>query len=300
MIPEFKQFILPVLQFLNDGKDHTVKECTEHIQHVFSLTGEDMEQLLPSGTVGVVKNRTQWALTYLKKAGLTLSEKRGVFQISETGKKLLENPPTVITQKYLVDHYPSFKEFATSNPTPTAQPTTPIDLTPIDELVIAFKKVNSQLADDLLNQVMSMSWKAFELLVVKLLESMGYGDGTITSYTNDDGIDGVINEDKLGLDKIYLQAKHWKPSVAVGAPEVQSFIGAIISHGGTKGVFVTTSKFSKNAYDLSTGSIKLILIDGQRLANLMIQYNLGVSTSQVYAIKKIDTDFFSDDEMVIE
>lgn len=300
MIPEFKQFILPVLQFLKDGKSHTVKECTEHIKQAFSLTDDDMEQLLPSGTVGVVKNRTQWALTYLKKASLTHSEKRGVFQISEMGIKLLENPPVVITQKFLVDHYPSFKEFATSNPTPASQPTPPIDLTPIDELDIAYKKVNSQLADDLLNQVMSMSWKAFELLVVKLLEAMGYGDGTITSYTNDDGIDGVINEDKLGLDKIYLQAKHWEQSVVVGAPEVQKFIGAISSHGGTKGVFVTTSKFSQKAYNLSAANIKFILIDGQRLANLMIQYNLGVSTSQVYAIKKIDTDFFNDDELVIK
>ena len=300
MIPEFKQFILPVLQFLGDGKSHTIKECTNNIQQVFSLSNEDMEQLLPSGSEGIVKNRTNWALTYLKKSGLAYSEKRGIFQITKIGEELLKNPPNPITPKYLTEHYPSFKDFATSTPAPTTQPTATIDLTPIDELVIAFNKVNSQLADDLLNQVMSMSWKAFELLVVKLLEAMGYGDGTITSYTNDDGIDGVINEDKLGLDKIYLQAKHWKPSVVVGAPEVQSFIGAIISHGGTKGVFVTTSKFSKNAYDLSTGSIKLILIDGQRLANLMIQYNLGVSTSQVYAIKKIDTDFFSDDELVVK
>lgn len=162
-------------------------------------------------------------------------------------------------------------------------------------LIVHLKKVNSQLADDLLNQILLMSPKAFELLVVKLLEAMGYGDGTITQYTNDDGIDGVINEDKLGLDKIFLQAKRWKADETVGAPEVQKFIGAIISHGGTKGVFVTTSKFSKKANELSTASIKFILIDGQRLANLMIQYNLGVSTSQVYAIKKVDTDFFNDE-----
>lgn len=296
MIPEFKQFILPVLQYLNDGKSHTVKECTEHIQQVFSLKEEDIEQLLPSGTVGVVRNRTQWALTYLKKAGLAHSEKRGLFQITKSGEELLKNPPNPITPKYLAEHYPSFKDFATSNPTPISQPTTTIDLTPVDELDIAFKKINSQLADDLLNQILQMSPKAFELLVVKLLEAMGYGDGTITAYTNDDGIDGVINEDKLGLDKIFLQAKRWKTDETVGAPEVQKFIGAIISHGGTKGVFVTTSKFSKKAYELSTASIKFILIDGQRLANLMIQYDLGVSTSFVYAVKKVDTDFFSDDE----
>ena len=251
--------------------------------------------MLPSGSEGMVRNRTNWALTYLKKAGLAYSEKRGIFQITKSGEELLKNPPNPITPKYLAEHYPSFKDFATSNPTPASQPTTPMDLTPIDELNSAFQKVNAQLADDLLNQIMSMSWKAFERLVVKLLEAMGYGDGTITSYSNDDGIDGVINEDKLGLDKIFLQAKHWDSSVVVGSPDVQKFIGAILSHGGTKGVFVTTSKFSKKAYELSTANIKIILIDGQRLSNLMIQYNLGVSTSQVYAIKKVDTDFFNDE-----
>ena len=295
MIPEFKQFILPVLQFLGDGKSHTIKECTNNIQQKFSLSNEEMEQLLPSGSEGIVKNRTNWALTYLKKSGLAHSEKRGIFQITKPGEDLLKNPPNPITPKYLAEHYPSFKEFATSSPIPASQPTTPIELTPIDELDSAFKKINSQLADDLLNQILLMSPKAFELLVVKLLEAMGYGDGTITPYTNDDGIDGVINEDKLGLDKIFLQAKRWKTDETVGAPEEQKFIGAIISHGGTKGVFVTTSKFSKKAYELSTASIKFILIDGQRLANLMIQYNLGVSTSQVYAIKKVDTDFFNDE-----
>jgi len=295
MIPEFKQFILPVLKYLGDGKSHTIKECTSNIQQVFSLSNEDMEQMLPSGSEGMVRNRTNWALTYLKKAGLAYSEKRGIFQITKSGIELLKNPPNPITPKYLAEHYPSFKDFATSNPTPASQPITTIELTPIDELDSAFKKVNSQLADDLLNQVLLMPPKAFELLVVRLLEAMGYGDGTITQYTNDDGIDGVINEDKLGLDKIFLQAKRWKTDETVGAPEVQKFIGAIISHGGTKGVFVTTSKFSKKAYELSTASIKFILIDGQRLANLMIQYNLGVSTSQVYAIKKVDTDFFNDE-----
>ena len=294
MIPEFKQFILPVLRFLGDGKSHTIKECTNNIQQIFSLSDEEMEQLLPSGSEGVVKNRTNWALTYLKKSGLAYSEKRGIFQITRTGEDLLKNPPNPITPKYLAEHYPSFKNFAASNTTSASQPTTPIDLTPIDEMDNAYKKVNSQLADDLLNQILLMSPKAFEILVVKLLEAMGYGDGTITPYTNDDGIDGVINEDKLGLDKIFLQAKRWKPDETVGAPEVQKFIGAILSHGGTKGVFVTTSKFSKKAYDLSAASIKFILIDGQRMANLMIQYNLGVSTTQVYAIKKVDTDFFTD------
>ena len=295
MIPEFKQFILPVLQSLKNGKIHTVNECSNNIQQTFSLTEEDMEQLLPSGTVGVVKNRTQWALTYLKRAGLASSEKRGEYHISPEGEKLLKNPPTIITQKFLIENYPSFKEFALGGASETPQISKPTEQTPIDELNSAFQKVNAQLADDLLNQIMSMSWKAFERLVVKLLEAMGYGDGTITSYSNDDGIDGVINEDKLGLDKIFLQAKHWDSSVVVGSPDVQKFIGAILSHGGTKGVFVTTSKFSKKAYELSTANIKIILIDGQRLSNLMIQYNLGVSTSQVYAIKKVDTDFFNDE-----
>jgi len=294
MIPEFKQFILPVLRFLGDGKSHTIKECTNNIQQIFSLSDEEMEQLLPSGSEGVVKNRTNWALTYLKKSGLAYSEKRGIFQITRTGEALRKNPPNPITPKYLAEHYPSFKNFAAPNTTSASQPTTPMDLTPIDEMDNAYKKVNSQLADDLLNQILLMSPKAFEILVVKLLEAMGYGDGTITPYTNDEGIDGVINEDKLGLDKIFLQAKKWKSDETVGAPEVQKFIGAILSHGGTKGVFVTTSKFSKKAYDLSAASIKFILIDGQRMANLMIQYNLGVSTTQVYAIKKVDTDFFTD------
>ena len=251
MIPEFKDFILPVLQSLNDGKTHTVKDCTLAMKHNFSLTEEDMDKLIPSGIISVVKSRTQWSLTYLKRAGLAMSKKRGEYKISDEGEKLLMNPPNVITQKYLIENYPSFREFAHKDNQEDQQPNQTIEQTPIDELNSAFQKLNLQLADDLLAQIKSLSWKAFERLVVKLLETMGYGDGTITQYSNDDGIDGVINEDKLGLDKVFLQAKHWD-STDVGAPEVQKFIGAILSNGGTKGVFVTTSKFSKKAYELST------------------------------------------------
>lgn len=298
MIPEFKYFALPVLSYLSDGANHTIADCLPRMKEVFSLSDEEMQELLPSGASTIVKSRTQWSLTYLKHAGLVKSEKRGVYSITEDGRELLKNPPECISQTFLAQNYPSFKNFTIGNK--DASSVENVDngeLSPMETLQNAYTTIKEQLKDELLDRVLSLSPKAFEGLVVKLMERMGYGDGSITRFTGDEGIDGIISEDKLGLGKIYLQAKRWNKNSTVGRPDVQGFIGAVSTHGGTKGVFITTGSFSKKAREVPSPSVKLVLIDGGYLTELMIQYDLGVSTTDEYKIKRIDSDFFDMDDM---
>lgn len=299
MIPNYQKFMLPVLRILGDGKDRTPKDCIEKMCQHFGFSEEEKVQMLPSGRQSIVHNRTQWAIFYMKKAGLTETPKRGIYRITNEGKRVLTLGLTELSTKYLQTNYPVFAEFY--HPKTKAEASEPNEeiedadtKTPDERMGDAFKAINDQLAEGLLDKILKQSPQYFETLVVSLLEKMGYGNGRITPYTNDEGIDGVINEDKLGLDKIYIQAKKWDKGNPVGAPEVQKFIGALSSHGGTKGVFITTATFSKKALELSPSNIKLVLIDGLQLANLMIQYNLGVSTYHVYEMKKIDNDFFDE------
>ena len=288
MIPEFQMFMLPFLDFLKDGKEHTLKECVEAMRLHFNLTDEDMAIKLPSGTDTVVRNRTQWSRTYLSKAGIVDTVSKGVYKINKEGLKLLSENPKMITSKMLNSRYPSFKAFSTG---------TTGNISPAVEEVIAqqtpealiddsIQKINSQLADELIDKVMGQSPQFFEGLVVELLEKMGYGSGFKTQYSHDDGIDGVI-------DVIHIQAKRWNKNNKVSQKELQSFVGAMSGNGGQKGVFITTSSYTKDALEYKP-AIKLAKIDGQQLAAYMIKYNLGVSVKKVYEVKRLDTDFFEE------
>ena len=295
MIPEFQMFMLPFLEFLKDEKEHTLKECVEAMRRHFNLTDEDMAAKLPSGTDTVVRNRTQWSRTYLSKAGIVDTVKKGVYKINQEGIQLLNEKPQMITSKMLNSRYPSFKAFSTGNTDNISEAVEEVISQQTPEALIddSIKKINSQLADELIDKVMEQSPQFFEGLVVELLEKMGYGSGFKTQYSHDDGIDGVINEDTLGLDVIHIQAKRWNKNSKVSQKELQSFVGAMSGNGGQKGVFITTSSYTKDALEYKP-AIKLAKIDGQQLAAYMIKYNLGVSVKKVYEVKRIDTDFFEE------
>lgn len=295
MIPEFQMFMLPFLEFLKDGKEHSLKECVEAMKQHFNLTDEDMAVKLPSGTDTVVRNRTQWSRTYLSKAGIVDTVSKGVYKINKEGLKLLSENPQMITSKMLNSRYPSFKAFSSgtsSNMSPAVEEVIS-QQTPEALIEDSIQKINSQLADELIDKVMEQSPQFFEGLVVELLEKMGYGSGFKTQYSHDDGIDGVINEDTLGLDVIHIQAKRWNKNNKVSQKELQSFVGAMSGNGGQKGVFITTSSYTKDALEYKP-AIKLAKIDGQQLAAYMIKYNLGVSVKKVYEVKRLDTDFFEE------
>lgn len=301
MIPDFQSFMLPFLEYLKDGKEHTLKDCVEAMRVHFNLSDEDMSKRLPSGMDTIVRNRTQWSRTYLGKAGLVDNVKKGVYKINKEGLKLLGENLSIITPKLLASRYPSFREFNygyklndSTNKSSNVEEEMASTQTPetlIDDSII---KINSQLADELLDKVLEQSPQFFESLVVDLLEKMGYGSGFKTQYTSDEGIDGVINEDTLGLDVIHIQAKRWKKATKVGRRELQGFVGAMSGKGGQKGVFITTSSYTKEALEYQP-ALKIAKIDGQQLAEYMIKYNLGVSVKKTYEIKRIDTDYFEDE-----
>lgn len=300
MIPDFQSFMLPFLEYLKDGKEHTLKDCVEAMRVHFKLSDKEMAKKLPSGTDTIVRNRTQWSRTYLSKAGLVDYVKKGVYKINKEGLKLLNENLQVITPKLLASRYPSFREFNYGNKlngvnigssdvdeeTSSQTPETLIDN--------SINKINSQLTEELLDKVLEQSPQFFESLVVDLLEKMGYGSGFKTQYTSDEGIDGVINEDTLGLDVIHIQAKRWSKTAKIGRRELQGFVGAMSGKGGQKGVFITTSSYTKEALEYQP-ALKIAKIDGQQLAEYMIKYNIGVSTKKIYEIKRIDTDYFEDE-----
>lgn len=302
-IPKYNEFYGAVLNFLSDGLEHTSREMIGPISDAFSLTAEERAEKLPSQTQTVISNRIGWARTYLKKAGLIASPKRGVFAITDRGRNALASGEA-ITNEYL-SRFDSFKDFighpnvGTENdgkaaPRPNVAPEAK-ESTPDEALAQALAQINEQLADDLLDEVMKISDQAFEQFVLDLMTSMGYGSvdtaTQVTPFAGDEGIDGIIMEDKLGFDLIYVQAKHYAPDHTVGRPDIQAFVGAIAGRDG-KGLFVTTSKFSKQAREYAERQ-HIVLIDGQRLAELMIEHDFGVSTRKVYKVKTVDTDLFN-------
>lgn len=304
MVPAFDKFLLPILNVLKDGKEHALKNLMEEMVQFFSLSDSDVEEKVSSGSETKLHNRTQWATTYLGKAGLLQRPKRGVNMITADGLSLLETGITEITTKFLVEHYPSFAAFAYGNKDKSSQDDVIISQqtkTPSEIMDEAFAEINSSLASDLLDHVKNQSPKFFEQLVVNLLVAMGYGGsldnaGVVTQLSHDGGIDGIIKEDKLGLDNIYIQAKRYTTG-AVQKPDIQKFIGALTEQGASKGVFITTATFSTGAIETSkkASGVKIVLIDGDLLTKLMIENNIGVSLKQSYEIKKIDTDFFNED-----
>ena len=293
-VPKFHEFMKPFLVILNDEKSHTIKELRNILSAEFKLTPADLSLMLPSGTQTVIYNRVQWAGTYLSKAGLVNKPSRGVFCISEQGKQVIKENPAIIDPEYLT-RFESFKEFQKTsnkeNSQKSIEPETP-DYT-FEE---SFEQINNNLADDLLTEVLKLTPVAFEKMIIDLLKKMGYGafenSGRTTPVSDDEGIDGIIMEDKLGFNLIYIQAKHWSIDRSVGRPEIQNFVGAISGKGGN-GLFVTTAKYTKSAIEYANQH-HIILVDGKKLCKLMIEHNFGVTVKKIYQIKELDTDVFSE------
>lgn len=296
-LPKYYEMHKPFLEYLKDGQLHTLKELKLYVSRYFNLTEEVLSELLPSGRQTVFVNRIGWARTYLKKAGLIDSPARATFIITNDGLEVLKDSPTVIDSNYLM-RFESFREFqgGVSDMQTNSGTSNDTKDTPDDTFEDSFRKINKSLADDLLGEVVKLSPTAFEQMVIDLLSKMGYGAfenaGKTTSITGDEGIDGIIMEDKLGFNLIYIQAKKWDLDSTVGRPNVQSFVGAISGKGG-KGLFVTTAKFSKQASEYAKHQ-HIILIDGEKLAKLMIEHNFGVTVKKVFEIKAIDTDVFNE------
>ena len=300
-IPDFQTIMLPFLQFSSDGKMHNFLEATDALAKEFKLTPEEIDTLIPSGQQRFA-NRVGWAKTHLKKAGLIDYPQRGHFQITQRGVNVLKETPEAIDMKYLMK-FPEFQEFRKVGQVDKEKEkieNTSEPLPPEESIEVAYQEIRAGLADDLLDYVLKCSPAFFEKLVVELLVSMGYGGSQenaarAVGKSGDDGIDGIIDEDKLGLDSIYIQAKRYQRDAKIGAHFVRDFIGALQGCKATKGVFLTTAGFTKDATDfVSKVQSRDVLIDGQKLANLMIDYGIGVSTRMNYEIKQLDTDYFGE------
>ena len=294
-IPSYEEMMLPLLTLAGDKKEHTSDESLEYIKRKFQISNKESEILLRSGKQTIVSNRVGWARTYLKKAGLLDSQQRARFVITDTGLQVLKENPPKITDKFLMQ-FPSFQEFQIRHKTKKTGGDNFVPKTPLEILEDSYLTLRSDLADDLLASIAKCSPEFFENLVVELLVGMGYGGSIIDAgqtigKSGDGGIDGIIKEDKLGLDIVYIQAKRWGNSV--GSKEIRDFVGALAGQKANKGVFITTSTFTKEASSfVQQIQQKVILIDGQRLAQLMIDYDIGVSLEKNYQVKRVDHDFF--------
>lgn len=300
-VPDYQTIMLPLLQLLSDGKVYTTRELIEGLAGKFNLTGDERKELLPSGQQPIFDNRVGWARTYMKKAGLIESDKRGTQKISARGLEVLKQKPNRIDVTFL-EQYPEFMEFRTLRNAAGEEETTPEprgNKTPEELLEANYTSIQADLAHDLLDKIKSCTPEFFEKLVVDLVVGMGYGGsrldaGKAVGKSGDGGIDGIIKEDRLGLDTIYIQAKRWEASVPL--KEVRDFTGALLAKGAHKGIFVTTSQFSKDAYEHanSVKQPKIVLIDGAALVSLMIELGIGVSAQKTYKISKIDSDYFEE------
>ena len=305
-IPDFQTCMLPLLRFAADGKEHQIKEATKHLAREFKLSNEELNEFLPSGQQPVFINRIGWARSYMKKAGLLVYPQRGFFQITSRGQAVLKEQPTQINIKYL-ERFPEFREFWGKYKTKKDSEEGSQNLavaeiapgqTPHEALESAYERLYSEIAAELLQTLKGSDPLLFENIVVELLVKMGYGGsrkdaGKAIGRSGDEGIDGVIKEDHLGLDSIYIQAKRWEATV--GRPEIQKFAGALQGQRARKGIFITTSEFSKEAQEyVSRIDSKIVLIDGKTLARLMIDFGVGVTSVATYEVKKIDSDYFGE------
>jgi len=300
-VPDFQSFFKPLLKIASDCNEHSIKEAREKLADYFKMTEGDLSELLPSGTQKTFDNRVAWAKSYFIQAGILKATKRAHFKITDRGAELYNHGHDRIDIKIL-NQYPEFVEFHKYKKSPSGK--TKIDppngsTTPEELLQQSYLNIRDDLASELLTKIMDNSPEFFEKLVVDLMVAMGYGGsrldaGRSIGRSGDEGIDGIINEDRLGLDVIYLQAKKWEN--IVGRPEIQKFVGALHGKRAKKGVFITTSSFSKGSKDyVEHIDPKVVLIDGTKLANYMIDFNLGTTTSAVYEIKRADTDYFIED-----
>jgi restriction system protein len=298
-IPGYQDFMLPLLQAVSDGAQYSIRDLTDQLANQVGLGQEERQQLLPSGQQTVVANRVAWAKSYLKKAGLIDSPKRGTVRITQDGLKALAQNPAVIDTQFL-SRYPSFLAFR--NKSEEEADTQPVEATqtPDEVLETSYRGLRDALVDEVLDQVKTCSPVFFERLVVELLVAMGYGGtladaGQAIGKTGDGGIDGIIKEDKLGLDVVCIQAKRWEATI--GRPIVQGFAGSMEGIRARKGVLITTSSFSKEAAEYVRNiERRIVLIDGRQLAELMIDHNVGVTTARTYTIKRLDLDYFVEDE----
>jgi restriction system protein len=302
-IPDYQSLMLPLLSFAADGEEHSVREAREHLAANLGLSDEERKELLPSGRQPVFDNRVAWAKTYLQQAGLLASPRRAHFQITERGRQVFAEKPAAIDTK-LLDRFAEFVEFRTSGRKNGDEATVATGesfqtATPEEMLESAHQRIRGDLAAELLKRVQAETPAFFERLVVELLVRMGYGGsrkeaGKALGRSGDEGIDGIINEDRLGLDTIYLQAKRWDGTV--GRPDIQKFVGALHGKRARKGVFITTSSYSGEARDyVSNIDPKVVLIDGAELSELMIDFGLGVTTTATYEVKRVDSDYFGEE-----
>jgi len=295
--------MLPLLKLVSDRQEHKYRDLIENLATEFQVTDEERKELLASGNQAIFDNRVGWAKTYLKKAGLLDSPKRATFVITQIGLDTLKKNPERVDAKYL-RQFPAFLEFQNASRNDSEEEVVIVEIneqTPEENLDKAYQRIRKSLASELRNRVVDLSPTFFERLVVELLVKMGYGGsikdaGKAIGKSGDEGIDGTIKEDKLGLDIIYIQAKRWRPGNVVGRPELHKFVGALAGQGAKKGIFITTSNFTKEALEYTPkNETKIVLIDGEQLAQLMMDYNLGCTTQQIYELKKIDSDYFGEE-----
>lgn len=307
-IPDFQALMLPMLRLAADGQERALSSVTEQLAVEFKLSDAERDELLPSGRQARFNNRVGWAKTYLKKTALLEDVRRGRFRITDRGRLVLKQAPKAITLKYL-ERFPELAQFRGDEKNAGGDERTPegsiVEVaangtaTPEEQLEASYIAVRSKLAEDLLERVKSYSPRFFEKLVVDVLVAMGYGGslkdaGRAVGQSGDGGIDGIIKADRLGLDAIYIQAKRWEATV--GRPVVQAFAGSLEGQRARKGVLITTSQFSGEARDyVSRIEKKIVLIDGAELAQLMIDYDVGVAVQQTYTLKKLDLDYFTED-----
>lgn len=303
-IPEYEAIKLPALTILADGKARSLTELRPVLASAFNLTLEEGSEMLPSGTQPRWNNRVNWACYDLFRAGILERPKKGIYKITDFGRKILEKKPASLDRTYL-RQFPEFLKWETQsskskvNNLPASLDSVVSSQTANERLDAAFEEMQQALTDELLELVRKMDPFAFEKLVVDLLVAMGYGGSRaeaaqVTQRSGDEGIDGVIKEDRLGLETIYIQAKRWQNSV--GRKELQAFVGALAGQGASKGVFITSGDFATTASDyveaIGQKGQKVVLIDGIRLAELMIEHDVGVSKIETYALKRVDSDYF--------
>jgi restriction system protein len=303
-VPDFQAVMLPFLQLLSDGQEWKMRDVVESLAGHFSLTDEDREEMLPSGQSKVFNNRVGWAKTHLKNAGLVDNPTRGKVRLSERGRQVLGQSPESIDMKFLrqFDGYRTFigelkEDKAGGNAIDQVQEES--QSTPLELFEASYSTLRAALAEDLQSRLIECSPQFFEHIVVKLLHAMGYGgqfgEGRVTNYSHDGGIDGVINEDKLGLDVVCIQAKRWQGNVS--RPTIQSFVGSMDIIRAKKGVVITTSDFSRDAFEFvdRIEGKRVVLINGKQLAQFMIDHDVGVSTTGTYKLKEVSNDFFEEE-----
>jgi restriction system protein len=302
-IPDYQTIMLPLLKFFGDQKEHSISEAIVHISLLYDLTEEEKRQVLPSGVQPTIDNRVSWARTYLKKAQLIDTPRKGYAKITARGLAVLDGKPKEINRQFL-SQFPEFVEFQArkkdDGSRDLAQRSLEDSLDPLELLEASHMRIQNELAEDLLGEAKKTTPKYFERLVLELLRKMGYGGYLAgseehTGKCGDEGIDGKIKEDRLGLDVIYVQAKKW--AGPVGRPEIHKFVGALKGQGANKGILITTSWFSHEAsgYASKIDSPKIVLIDGKELAKLMIEFDLGVTKLATYDVKRKDSDYFIED-----